>query len=150
MLIDPVNSLDSTVSIVVAGERLSGSFLPPTENPSSGSEDSRCSQVRSMLNDYHDHLLSENDSLDVTDHLFDCKRCSDVYDSIIKAEEFLLREWHKSVPLPSASHTESAIDRIMQAIPESKSPSKFPTKRVHSPTRWMRFPNTWNPLESGL
>ncbi len=149
MLIDSERIFE-TSDYVHADEEMSfGGSLPPGINTDVPEGDGRCSRIVELIYYFVDDLLSENDSIKVTDHLFDCSRCRDAYNSAFRAEEILSREWHKSVPLPSSFHTNRAIDRIMNAIPESQTASRFPVKRVHSRTRWMRFPASWNTLEAG-
>lgn len=149
MLIDPVRTLDGLVSASMTPEPTFGASLPPGDDSDDGSGENHCSRVLQMMDDYTDELLSKADSAAVNEHLFECTNCRVAYNAAVKVEEILSREWHKSVPLPSSSHTRQAIDRIMDSIPGSKPSGSFPEKRVHSRTRWMRFPESWNPLESG-
>ncbi len=149
MLIDPAEIFMLSNSAHTDAELSFGGSYPPGDNTNAQDGDDRCSRILEMIYDFVDDLLSENDSNTITEHLFDCSRCRDAYNAAFRAEEVISREWHKSVPLPSSFQTSRAIDRIMNAIPETQTASNFPVKRVHSRTRWMRFPITWNTLEAG-
>jgi len=122
------------------------SALPPTGRsggkggwPGRGGDDA-CAFVSVNLSAYQDGELDPDSLKLIVSHLAHCPNCAAAFDALQEVDETLEREWRDSAPLPSSSQFASALDAIMDALPdEPVATPVFAPKRIHARVRWTRF-----------
>ena len=75
-----------------------------------------CEKTEEMMSDYIENSLSADKELDVTDHLSQCSKCSDTYNSL-KNILLLLPDLQTEIPV----HLENRL-KLIQNIPPQKKP----------------------------
>lgn len=123
----------ATLNSIMPPNLVINGFLP-------GEPSESCRFVEANLSAYIDSELDPEQVDLINTHLGKCSHCSRMLAETEEMDDYILREWRNSVPLPSSSEHKNSIDAIMNALPnDEENTFRFPARRVHTRSRWTRL-----------